>query len=238
MLTLRVVSPDVEIVVSGSPPPLDTATENAVQSLWDCEAADKGGRLFNGQTFTATGISTERIDGHFVEYRRLVAQLRDKALYDSLELHPVAVSGVLECRDGIVFGHRNAGTTHDAGMWELAPSGGVDQSCVGKNGSVDIRRQILAELTEELGFDGSGIDEIKTLCLIEDSETHLVDIALSLKTGLSGADIVATHAARASDEYEAIEIVASVDIGKFVERLDDQIIGASRLLLDHLGYLA
>src|SRR5664279_2914955 len=93
------INPDVEIRITRDMPPLPTAVESRIESLWVAAArrVEEGGagRLFNGQVFSIDSIAPDRITGHLTEYRRLVAQTEDNALFFELGLRSLAVCGVL-----------------------------------------------------------------------------------------------------------------------------------------------
>jgi len=127
---------------------LPNEVEVEIERIWNEEQSQRGKALFNGEILSAMEVSAQEILGCRAEYKHLVAQRIQPTLFEVLGVRPVAVSGVLECSDGLVLGRRAATTTQDAGLWELVPSGGLDPSNVTENAELDYLLQILAELYE------------------------------------------------------------------------------------------
>jgi len=129
----------------------------------------------------------------------------------------VAVSGLLECPDGIVFGRRAATVTQDAGLWELVPSGGLDGSKF-VPGEIDFRGQILAELHEEVGIGLESISSVTPFCLVEGLESHVLDIGIAMMSPLAGAALVRMHGVAGSTEYEELCVVRRTELAEFTRR--------------------
>ena len=201
-------------------PALDPALDAEVEALWRAAAArvaaGGAGSLFNGRVFSADTITPGAIIGHLTEFRRIVAQMERPALFDSLRVRPLAVCGVLRCADGIVFGRRHAGAVYQAGLWQLPPAGSVDAGAVAPGGSVDIRRQLLAELREELGLAADGVATPEVLCAVEHPDSHVCDLGMTLNTRLSGQAVLAAHRALGNGEYPTLRIVPLTDLAAFV----------------------
>ena len=85
------------------PPDLDRHVETLWQSAARRVAAGGAGRLFNGRVFSAEVIARTEILGHFTEYRRLVAQMEEHALFADLRIRSLSVCGVLRCPDGVAI---------------------------------------------------------------------------------------------------------------------------------------
>jgi len=205
--------------------------ERTVQEAWDAECKRRGGDVFDGKVFSVSDISPGRISGQFVPYRYLIAQRHHPDLYDNLRVRSLAVSGVLHCVSGVVFGKRHSGVTQDSGMWELAPSGGVGPGCVDEDGKVDLILQLSEELVEELGIEMSAISNAKAFCWIEDEHSHVIDIGIELRTNLDGRAVQAAHQAKGSAEYEELLIVPENEVVTFVTNQDQTLSPVSRLLL-------
>jgi hypothetical protein len=213
MITVREFSVSGVVEILGDAPPLPPNLAREVERIWQA----RGGTPFNGRILSAVEIAPDRIAATLVEYRWFVAQRMKPDLFPALQVRPVAVSGVLHCADGIVIGRRSQSMMQDPGLWELVPSGGMD-------GTADIRGQILAELREEVGLTPDQVDEVVPFCLIEDDESHTLDIGIALAAPRLGADAV-LRAWRdcATREYTDLKVTAD-----FIEGL--QVAPVSRAL--------
>lgn len=231
MLTVLQLSPAVRVEVLGEAPSLPEDLEREVQRLWQAEQGRRGGKLFNGRILSAVEVTTTRICGNGDEYRRLIAQRSRPELFAALRVRPVAVSGVLHCADGVVFGRRARWTTQDACMWELAPAGGVDLSEAQGTRRVDLQAQILAELGQEIGLMPDRVTEAAPFCLIEDGDAHVLDIGMALQApGVSAEAIGRAHRERGTSEYSAVMVVREREVAGFLERTDPGVAAVSRAL--------
>jgi hypothetical protein len=233
------LSPSAIVEVLGEAPALSRDLAREVERLWEAEQQRRGRALFNGRILSATEIGAGRIAGYADEYRRFIAQRQRPDLFAELRVRPVAVSGLLRCPDGIVFGRRAGFTTEDAGMWELAPSGGVDTSGIHGVSRADLKLQILAELREEIGLTPDKIEAIP-FCVVEDPDSHVVDVGIRLEApDLTAAAVLGAHRERGSAEYSELVVVASANVAEFIERTPPGVASASRAILgayERLGH--
>ena len=232
MFTVHDFLPSAIIDVLGEAPALPPGLETEVQGLWEAEQERRSNPLFNGRILSASDIAPSRITGHVVEYRRWVAQRARPDLFVALRVRPVAVSGLLQCADGVVFGRRAGTTTQDAGMWELVPSGGVDTSDVERMSRADIRGQILTELHEEVGLTPDKVTEVMPFCLVDDHDSHVIDIGIGLKApGLAADEVLRAHRESGSGEYGELAVVAQEHLAEFIERMSPGVVSVSLALL-------
>ena len=223
---LHPLSPDVAIALE--PHPLDVPAHLApvVEAVWNLELARRGGALFNGRTVSVLSHAPDLILTRIVEYRVVLAKRRRPDLFAAIAIRPLAVSGLLRCVDGIVFGRRGQNVTADAGLWELVPSGGID-AADGKARSP--RDQVLTELREEVGLEAAAIRDCRPFCLIEDGSTGIFDIGIALQTDLEAGAVEEAHR-RASDEYSELRVVPDHRVAEFLA--GGAILPASRFLLE------
>jgi hypothetical protein len=213
---------------------LPTALNAEVDQLWQAEQTRRGKALFNGKIFSAVEITPDTILGRIVEYRHLIAQRAKPELFEALNVRPVAVSGLFECANGVVFGRRSGTMTQDAGLWELCPSGGLDTSKTAAGGKMDYCAQILAELHEEIGISPDDVTEIRPFCLVDDLDSHVLDIGIALTSRLSADEVIAIHRAAATKEYDELLIVSHDEVAQFVKDKRGQLVVVSAALLDHM----
>jgi len=240
-LIVHELAPDVRARIVRPMPALPPALDAIVERLWQQAAArmarGQAGRLFNGRVFSADAITATLITGHLTEYRRVVAQYEQPALFAELGLRPLAVCGVLRCAGGVVFGRRHVDAIYQAGMWQLPPAGSVDASSVGSDGGVDLGHQIGVELQEELGLPPEAIAPPRPLCLVEHPGTHVSDLGLALVTPKTGGAVLAAHRLSGNSEYDPLRIVSLTELPDFVARLGDTLVGSAALFLRSAGLL-
>lgn len=184
-------------------PPLDPVLDAVVERHWQAACAQHP--LFNGWVFCADRYDAASLDGHWTEYRRVVAQMADPALRAALGVRSLAVCGALCCPDGVVVGRREAGSVYQPGLWQLPPAGSVDQGCA-RDGGADLRAALLTELREELGLTADIVEAIRPLCLVE-HPTGVLDLGMQVTTALPGAAILAAHQAHGNGEYAELAVV-------------------------------
>ena len=220
----------VEVRLLAPPPSLPADLQAEIDVLWAAERARRGAALFDGQIFSIHELALPLITGGFVPYRSWMAQRRRTELYEILRVRPLAVSGLLRCADGIVFGRRSGHTTDHPAQWELVPSGGIEPACV-ESLRADPLRQILREAEEEIGLSGEDISALGVFCLIEDGASHVVDLGITLASPCSATALSERHRTRGSDEYAALTVVAEEDLTEYLATRGDGLVAASAEML-------
>ena len=218
---------DVALVARGAMAELPPDLEARVASCWTAEQARRPG-LFNGRVFCADRIAPDRIEGHWTEYRRVVAQLRHPELFDRLRIRGLAVNGLLECADGLVLGRRQADAIYLPGFWQAPPAGAVEA----RTGlETDLATQLMAELEEELGLQPVEVEDVRAVAAIEHADSHVVDVGFLLRTALSFASIEALRAATGNDEYDALRIVPPDDVARVLSADEPMLLPSARILM-------
>ena len=220
------------------PPALDATVERLWQQACARMARGSAGRLFNGRVFSADRITPTLITGRLTEFRRVVAQFEQPALFAELGLRPLAVCGVLCCADGVVVGRRHVDAIYQAGLWQLPPAGSVDASAVRADGTVDLHHQLRLELREELGLAPDSVQPPRPLCVAEHPDTHVSDLGLALRTPLTGEAVLAAHAAAGNGEYDPLRVVPCPEVPRFVAEHAAALVPSARVFLTCAGLLA
>jgi hypothetical protein len=235
MLTIAAIDGAIRVEIVPSEVALSPTTRMAVENVWSAERA-KAPYLFDGPLFSIVAIEPGRILGRLTSYRYLVAQQRDPSLRPELDIRPLGVTGILTCRDGIVFGQRAFTVALDPGRWELAPSGSVDGAFRAEDGTVDVRAQLLCELAEEIGIEaGSVIEPPQPFALAADGENGVTDLGLLIRTGVGADAIERAFAVRPTREYRRQQVVARTALDRFAEEVD--LAPLSRALLTQALFL-
>jgi 8-oxo-dGTP pyrophosphatase MutT (NUDIX family) len=237
MLKTYAVDASLAVTALGDRAPLEADLERRVADLWRQAQAHRATPLFDGELLSVTSIEGTRIAGRFAPYRWFVAQRADPTLSAALGVRPLAVSGLLRCRDGVVFGRRSEGSTQDAGRWELVPSGGLDRACRRPDDTIDFGAKILDELREETGCPPGAVDSAVPFVVVEDPASGVFDIGVDIALDLDAEAVLAAHRSRASDEYDRLRIVPVPEIGMLVRQADAPVVEVSLALLRARGML-
>ncbi len=196
--------------------PLPAALDTEVSRLWDEAQLRTGGKLFNGQVFSADVITPHLVCGHWTEFRRIVAQMNRHDLFSIIGARPLAVGGVISGPDGVIFGRRPARAVYQAGEWQLPPAGSVDHGAARAEGAVDVVFQFLVELAEELGLGEDDVHNPTPLCIVEHAGSHVLDLGIAATTPLSAAAIRAKHQAGGNAEYDPLAFIGRADLPAFI----------------------
>jgi hypothetical protein len=231
------VAPAPAIRVTRAMPSLAPALDAAVEAAWHGAQARMGKRLFNGRVFSADAIASDRIDGHWTEFRRIVAQMDRPELFADLGVRPLAVGGVIAGPGFVLFGSRPDGAVYQPGEWQLPPAGSIDPSAETADGHIDPLRQLHAELAEEIGLPASAVHGARALAIVEHAGSHVCDLGIALATGWDAAAIAAVHAARGDGEYGELAFVAPAELPAFLARHAGRVTRQAPVFLARAGLL-
>jgi hypothetical protein len=224
----------VRVEFSHPAPIVPPAVAAKIDKIWQAEIA-RSRPPFNGSLFSVVSHEPRLISGWRAEYKSFVAQRREPSLFDVLKVRPLAVTGLLLCPDGVIFGKRSSNVEQDKKLWELVPSGGVDGSLLRPDGSIDLGSQLLMELTEETGIEHEQIaGQPKPFVLVEDKMSHVLDAGVMLRTDLSGQNIAETFSRLASHEYTELQVIAVERLRHFAKTKG--LAAVSAALLETIGY--
>jgi len=224
-------SANFQIIIDSIAPTLPEELIDQIENIWIAQQNKKGNKLYNNYIISAVSVTKECIHCCLVEYKFFIAQHTQPNLYKFLKVRPVAVSGLLICDDGVVFGRRNKSTTQDAGLLELVPSGGIEYNQKLDSINVDYIGQILIELNEETGIDRKSIINIYPYCFIEDELSHVIDIGIAIETNLDKKNINDLYKKKSTDEYDNLQIVSDSDLYNFIELNKYKLVNISYELL-------
>lgn len=231
MHRLYELAPDFALVELPPDAPLSEAAEARIGEIWAEETRRRGTALFNGRIYSLVERAPDRLAVRAMEYRHLVAWRRAPGLAaQGLVLRPLGVTGLLQTPDGIVFGRRALHLAADAGLWETAPSGGLDR--------LDPAGLLLEELREELGLEPGSASPPYAFALVEDATSGVLDIAFRIETTLGGSAVLAAHCAAGSDEYSELAIVAPRDLAGFLAARRGEILPIVTAILRRAGLLS
>lgn len=195
------------MVVPPLPPP---AAAERVDGIWAAlTLADPA--LFDGPALTLIRHDRRRLEVAEVRYRHVLARRTDPELGRlGLDVRPLAVTAVLLCPQGVVFGRRSAAVAADAGVWEALPAGGLSRP--------DPRAQVAEELSEELGLGPEAVGRLRVRGLVGDRASGVVDIVFLLETPLAFAEIEAAWRSGGPREHRDLAVVSLDGLDGFLER--------------------
>lgn len=185
-------------------PDLSPAIESRVASHWNAALA-KHPTLYNGRVFCADVINAEIISGHWSEYRRVLAQMREPDLYGTYFLRPLAVVGLFRTTDGIVIGQRSEHSLYLPGYWQGAPAGNVESR--DGEAQIDLAAQLMAECLEELGVSEAECQIGRCLLACEHPQTHIVDAGMEIATELDFEALQERCSRLGNAEYQTLMLI-------------------------------
>jgi hypothetical protein len=210
---------------------------NEVESIWQEACERSAPRLFNGQIFSLDAPIENPPHGRFIEYRRFYAQFCRPELFPELQVRALSVCAVVLTRDGVVWGQRGPDSAQKPGCWELIPCGAVDLASRTPEKRLDLRTQILSELSEELGLHSEDLTEITPIAFFTDTTHHIHFYAFKLVSGLSKAEITSAFNQAVPREHSRLKIVPRSELDRFIA-IDALELGeVSRYLLTKAGLL-
>ena len=225
------MNPGVVATITRDMPSLPPDLDAHVSRLWD--EASAGHALFNGRVFSVDSVSPDRITGHWSEYRRIVAQMRDGALRARVGVRNLAVCGVIRGPDGVLLGRRTATALYQPGEWQLPPAGSVDGGAATPDGA-DLRHALMLELHEELGLGPEEVDGFHPLCLVEHPGSGVSDLGVALSTRLTHVELLAAHRAAGNEEYDALISAPADGLAAAAEAMGGRVAEPVRLFLQAL----
>lgn len=183
-----------------------------VEKVWT-ESCQTAPHLHDDPIFMAHWSEPPLFRVSFESYKLVIAMRRIPGLAQELGIRPLAVTGILTCADGIVFGRRSMNVSQGPGLWDLAPSGGLT---VRTDGLPDPIGQIRSEMVEETGISEAEI--LDPVGWIEDRDAGVICFIVPLRCPYTIAEI---RSFPRSEEYS--ELIASPNPRQFVESNPDVI---------------
>lgn len=230
------VAPDVLIKVAPTPKTLAPDTVKKVDAIWEKARGANASNLFNGTLYSVLSVEHSQITVSATEYKFFHAQLSEPTLFGTLQLRPLACTGILNCRDGLVFGQRSKHVTLDKGRWELAPSGVFDDDCKMGGDLLDAKNLLLKEAGEELGIPSALVQVGNVFAAFQDHTTRTIDLMLSASVPISKVEVRHYFETRLHAEYSDFEVVKISDLDYFVDGNQAALSSVTRATLGLRGF--
>jgi len=227
-----------QVIDSGQPAPaLAPDLEEKVDRIWREACAQNAPRLFNGQIFSLDEPVSDPPVGRFIEYRRFYAQFRHPELFPELRIRALSVCAVVVTKEGVVWGQRGPDSAQKPGCWELIPCGAVDLASRTAEKRLDLRTQVLCELSEEIGLRFEQLSEVTPIAFFTDTTHHIHFCAFKLLTDLSPKEIIDTFEQGGPREHSRLKIVPNSELDGFISTDGLELSEVSRHLLMEAGLL-
>ncbi len=171
------------IVLEEAPPPPASAEE---EIAWAALCAANG-RLYNGPLLSVVRVEAPPQTGAACVITCRREWFKRLAIADVVPtgVHLLAVSGMLVARDDagaqhVLLGRRSSQTRVYGGMWELAPSGGIEPPPTQRPGAgiidrTHVLRVLQAEAREELSME-LDVSATRFVALVHDERAHSDDL--------------------------------------------------------------
>jgi hypothetical protein len=207
----------------------------AVEAEWARMRRDNP-RLFDGPVLSVvrmdvgSGIVCRRDT-----YRRLVVQPVVPTGVEQLSVTGVIVGPDGSGQEAVLLGRRGRGTRMYGGMWELAPSGGLDPPAPGRAelSMDDLRAQLLRELREEVGGPlACSLADARVAAVLHDAAARSYDLVLRCRAGRA-AD---AHGPAERWEYDSVRWLSLAGVAGFDRGHAAEIIPPTRALFRVLGW--
>lgn len=199
---------------------------SAVEAIWHREQELRKEKLFNGKVLSLLSYDETQLTASFVDYKLMVAYLRDPQLRQKLGIRPLSLSGVAHTDQAILIGKRSSLVSQYPGWYELAPSGGIDPIAA-KGEFIDIKKQALIELEEETGIRAIHVVNVKPYALVLEKDSGIMEVCVDIliKSSRVGETLESTP------EYADLFWIPFTDIQGFIQKHERNTIPLSIHLL-------
>lgn len=202
---------------------LSDTKRRLIDTIWEKEQKRRNGKLHEGKILSAISFDEASLTGQFVPYKYYLAQLCDPSLKPDLKIVPVSISGVTLIGDEVIVARRAAWVAQYPGRYELAPSGGVRPQ--EDLEALDIKQQLLEELTEEVGIAPSQVKGVKYFTLVHDHKEDGIELCAEIRLKTTSLIISSTK------EYPQIMALPCAEVEGFVRQRTEEFVPLSLILL-------
>lgn len=213
----------IELQPSPSYEILSDAKKRLVHAIWAQEQKRRGGMLYEGAILSAVSLDSKKLVGQFVPYKYLLAQLCDPSLKPDLKIVPVSMSGMTFLLDNLILARRADWVAQYPHLIELAPSGGVRPPGP-QDTEVNLKHQILEELSDEIGVEKSYVKAVKFFAALRDLKNDAIELCAEIK--LRSCAIFSS-----SSEYTQVMTVPIDEITTFAKTHAKEFVPFSLVLL-------
>lgn len=208
------------------------ALEERVAELWAAGAGER----FDGTLLAVRAQGPDSLVVRPVRYRYFFAQRRDPSLRAAFGLRALAVSGLVETDEGVVWARRGHDVDAHPGCWELVPSGSVEAAPL-LRGELDLLPQLLRELDEEVNVPADAVSAARPLGSFSEAQEDVLDVVFVVHLRTSPAELRRRWSERRSREYVELAVVAPSSIAAWCAANGDALVPLSLDVLRAAGRL-
>jgi hypothetical protein len=150
-----------------------------VDEIW--KKRDTKRLLFDSPIISLVQYSSSSLIGEFVDFRLWYACCKDPELRPILDIHPISVTGLTTWRGMVLVGKRSTTVSSYPGAMECCPSGSIDGSSVGVDGSIDLEKAILLELVDETGIRRDSVRSVRMKDLYLSTDMGVFDVLAEIE---------------------------------------------------------
>lgn len=185
-----------------------------IDEIW--EKRDTKQALFDSPIISLVQYSPSSLIGELVDFRLWYACCKHPELRPILDIHPLGVSGLTTWRGMVLVGKRSTRVSSYPGAMECCPSGSIDSSSFGSEGSIDVQKAILEELFEETGIQRDSVHSVRLKDLYLSTDTGTFDVLAEIELN---PEIDQPLSQPRSEEYDELRWIQRDQLaGSFLER--------------------
>ena len=188
-----------------APRSFEAHDEALVDTIWR-RALRSSSLLHDGRMLTVSNVTARGIVVSPVAYRYWFAQF---TVGVPLGIRPFAITGVLRLAEGYLMGRRSHALLEDGGLWEFAPSGGVQALSDETSRVIEPHIQVVVEAQEELNIEANELGAGEPFAIVENEATRVVDLVYVHRPAINFATIKARAAFAQDREYSELEEVCA-----------------------------
>ena len=225
------VGNDLELLADDAPLVFSDHARKRIDEIWGDETRRRGRALYDAPIMYFHRHEGNKLFGRFMRYKEFLAIRGEPDILPGVEIQTIGVSGLIFCDDAVAFARRSKDVRGYPGMYELVPSGNIDREFI-RDGRVDYRAQLAAELREETGVGAEHIVSMETFALILDGDDRAYDICAEIKTDLRAKEFLRIAETSGQSEYEGIEFIRLNALDQFIHANRERIIPTSLAMLE------
>jgi len=151
----------------------------------------------------------------------------------SLDLHSLAVTGVLEGEGRVLLGRRSGQVAHYNGLLEFAPAGTLEARGAAPGDPIDFRHQLLVELQEELGIGADQVEACQPLGLVGDPGLRCWDIVCRLRLR-DPRSVISLAGQVPSSEHDQLRVLDHAALAELLDESPGALVPSSASIAEAL----
>lgn len=205
---------------------LSLSAQKRIDEIWDHEFQLRQGKLFNGSALGVIDVSENEILVERVEYKLVLASLRDPSLAKEVDFKSLCTSGMTLSDGKVLLGQRSQYVSSYPNSYEFVPSGTIDAPD-NDNIIINLRDQLINELTQEAEIEEGFIEETAGWTIVYDATTKIYEVVarITVKPFFSSSPF---H--KANDEYRLLLWLGKDEFEKHLIQHSDHYVPLTKYL--------